>query len=169
LAVVWSDRRDDRGNPIPARIDATALRMLTRSGPAPFERALRFEHPTRDGLSGIHPVLLYDLNKDGLLDLIMVGAVRVLWNRGEGRFQKAPLIDHPYLTETGVIADMNGDSYPDLMSTRARGDLVLYLGNAEGRFPDAMSGSPNTSFPISAARCPPPTTTPTTVTRRICS
>jgi len=149
LAVVWSDRRDDRGNPIPARIDATALRMLTRSGPAPFERALRFEQPTRDGLSGIHPVLLYDLDEDGLLDVIMVGAVRILWNRGEGRFQRAPLIDHPYkLTETGVIADMNGDSHPDLLSTRARGDLVLYLGNAEGRFPDEPKVTPRFEQPL---------------------
>jgi hypothetical protein len=60
LAIVWSERRDDRGNPVPALIEATALRMLTHSGPAPFERALRFEKPTRDGFSGIHPVLLYD-------------------------------------------------------------------------------------------------------------
>jgi hypothetical protein len=149
LAVVWSDRRDAHGNPIPARIDATALRMLTRSGPPPFERVLRFEQPTRDGLSGIHPVLLYDLNEDGLLDLIMVGAARILWNRGEGRFQRAPLIDHPYkLTETGVIADMNGDSHPDLMSTRARGDLVLYLGDAEGRFPDAPKLTPHFEQPL---------------------
>jgi hypothetical protein len=149
LAVVWSNRRDERDNPIPARIDATALRMLTRSGPIAFERVLRFEQPTRDGLSGIHPVLLYDLNEDGLLDVIMVGAVRILWNRGEGRFQKAPLIDHPYkLTETGVIADMNGDSHPDLMSTRARGDLVLYLGDAEGRFPDAPKLTPRFEQPL---------------------
>jgi len=149
LAVVWSDRRDDRGNPIPALIEATALRMLTRSGPAPFERALRFERPTRDGLSGIHPVLLYDLNEDGLLDVIMVGATRILWNRGEGRFQRAPLIDHPYkLTETGVIADMNGDSHPDLLSTRARGDLVLYLGDSEGRFPNEPKLTPRFEQPL---------------------
>ncbi|MFV1978741.1 MAG: FG-GAP repeat domain-containing protein, partial [Myxococcota bacterium] len=151
LAITWSDRRDYRGNPIPAQIDATALRMLTRSGPVPFERALRFEQPTRDGLSGIHPVLLYDLNEDGLLDVIMVGALRILWNRGEGRFRKAPLIDNPYkLTETGVIADMNGDSHPDLMSTRARGDLVLYLGDAEGRFPDAPKVTPRFEQPLRA-------------------
>lgn len=149
LAVAWSDRRDERGNPIPAKVDATALRMLTRSGPAPFERVLRFEQPTRDGLSGIHPVLLYDLNQDGLLDVIMVGAVRILWNRGEGRFQKAPLVDHPYqLTETGVIADMNGDAHPDLMSTRARGDLLLYLGDAEGRFPDEPKLTPRFEQPL---------------------
>jgi len=149
LAVVWSDRRDDRGNPIPAQIDATALRMLTRSGPVPFERALRFEQPTRGGLSGIHPVLLYDLDEDGLLDVIMVGALRILWNRGEGRFTKARLIDHPYkLTETGVIADMNGDSHPDLMSTRARGDLLLYLGDGEGRFPDEPMLTPRFEQPL---------------------
>ncbi|MBW2388464.1 MAG: CRTAC1 family protein [Deltaproteobacteria bacterium] len=149
LAIVWSKRRDDRGNPIPALIEATALRMLTRSGPAPFVRAMRFEQPTRDGLSGIHPVLLYDLDEDGLLDLIMVGATRILWNRGNGRFQRAPLVDHPYkLTETGVIADMNGDSHPDLISTRARGDLVLYLGNEEGRFPDEPKLTPRFEQPL---------------------
>jgi hypothetical protein len=149
LAVEWSDRRDDRGNPIPAAIEATALRMLTRSGPTPFERALRFELPTRDGFSGIHPVLLYDLNEDGLSDVIAVGASRVFWNRGEGRFQKASLVDHPYkLTETGVIADMNGDSHPDLLSTRARGDLVLYLGDAEGRFTDEPKTTPRFEQPL---------------------
>jgi len=149
LAIHWSDRRDDRGNPIPALIEATALRLLARSGQAPFERAVRFELPTRDGLSGVHPILLYDLNEDGLLDLIMVGATRILWNRGGGRFQRATLVDHPYqLTETGVIADMNGDSYPDLMSTRARGDLVLYLGNAEGRFPDEPKITPRFEQPL---------------------
>ncbi|MBW2697014.1 MAG: CRTAC1 family protein [Deltaproteobacteria bacterium] len=149
LAIVWSDRRDDRGNPIPALIEATALRMLTRSGPAPFVRVLRFEQSTGDGLSGVHPILLYDLNEDGLLDVIMVSATRILWNRGEGRFQRAPLVDHPYrLTETGVIADMNGDSHPDLMSTRARGDLVLYLGNAEGLFPDEPKLTPRFEQPL---------------------
>jgi hypothetical protein len=59
------------------------------------------------------------------------------------------LVDHPYkLTETGVIADMNGDSHPDLMSTRARGDLVLYLGNEEGRFPDEPKLTPRFEQPL---------------------
>ncbi|MBW2540640.1 MAG: CRTAC1 family protein [Deltaproteobacteria bacterium] len=149
LAVAWSDRFDERGNVLAAEIDATGLRVFARPGPAPFEEALRFERPIRDGLSGIHPVLIYDLNQDGLLDVIMVGAVRILWNRGEGRFRKAPLVEHPYkLTETGVIADMNGDSHPDLLSTRARGDLVLYLGNAEGQFPDEPVVTPRFEQPL---------------------
>ncbi len=149
LAVEWSERRDEREHPIPARIDATALRVLRRAGPASFERALRFELPTRDGFSAVHPVLVYDLDEDGLLDVILVGAVRILWNRGGGRFQRAQLVDHPYqLTETGVIADMNGDSHPDLMSTRARGDVVLYLGDGEGRFPDEPKVTPRFAQPL---------------------
>jgi len=149
LTIRWSDRHDERGNPIPGDIDATALRLLTRSGDAAFERVIRFELPTRDGLSAVHPLLLYDLNEDGLLDLVMVGASRVLWNRGGGRFQRMTLVDHPYqLTETGVIADMNGDSHPDLMSTRARGDLVLYLGDGAGRFPDEPKVTPRFEQPL---------------------
>jgi hypothetical protein len=149
LEVTWSDRLDDRGHPIPAAIDATGVRVLTRHGPPPFERIARFERKIPGGRSGIHPVLVYDLNRDGLPDVIGVGALRVLWNRGEGRFEKARLVEHPYqLTETGVIADMNGDSHPDLLSTRARGDLVLYLGDADGHFPNEPKLTPRFQQPL---------------------
>jgi hypothetical protein len=52
------------------------------------------------------------------------------------------------LTETGVIADMNGDARPDLMSTRARGDLVLYLGDARGRFSEEPKVTPHFEEPL---------------------
>ncbi len=150
LAVVWSDRVDASNHPIPETIDVTQLRMLTRAGPAPFEQVIRFELPTQQGaLSPIHPVLLYDLDGDGLVEVIMLGANRVLRNHGEGRFQKATLVEHPYkFTETGVIADLNGDSYPDLLAPRARGDLLLYLGDAEGRFPDEPQVTPRFEQPL---------------------
>jgi hypothetical protein len=139
LDVVWSDRRDARGNPLPATIDATGLRMLERTGPPAFERILRYEWRKRRRLSAIQPVLLYDLNRDGLPEIAMVGCARVLWNRGDGRFEDEPLVEVPYaFTETGVIADLDGDSHPDFLSTRARGDLVLYRGDGEGGF----SGEP---------------------------
>ncbi|MCI0582832.1 MAG: VCBS repeat-containing protein, partial [Chloroflexi bacterium] len=60
-----------------------------------------------------------------------------LWNRGGGRFEAAPLVEHAFQqSETGLIADLNGDGLPDLASARARGDLAIYFGNAEGRFPE---------------------------------
>jgi hypothetical protein len=136
LAVEWSDHQNERGNFTPARVEATGLQMLTRSGPPPFERALAYRSPQRaDAYAGIHPVLLYDLDRDGLTDIVAVRSGRVLWNRGNREFDEAPLLAHPVvLTETGVIADMNGDGHADLLSTRARGDLVLFLADAQGRF-----------------------------------
>jgi hypothetical protein len=150
LAVEWSERRDAQGNPIPSRIDATGLRMLTRAGRPGFERILSWESPPRDDpYQGIHPLLLYDLDKDGLLDVVMVRSARVLWNLGGGRFREARLLERPYLlTEAGVIADVNGDAHPDLVSTRARGDMVVYLGDAHGRFPGEPRVTPDFDDPL---------------------
>ncbi len=152
LAVEWSERRDERGNFVPAKIEATGLQMLTRSGPPPFERSLAYQSPQRaDAYAGIHPVLLYDLDQDGLTDVVMVRSARVLWNRGNGEFEDAPLLAHPFvLTETGVVADMNGDGHPDLLSTRARGDLVLFLGDEQGRFPSQPRNTPPFDYPLRA-------------------
>jgi len=156
LVVEWSERRDENGNPVPAKIGATDLRMLVRSGPPPFERTLTYKRPKRGVFFGIHPVLLYDLDKDGLPEIVMVRAGRVLWNRGGGEFREAPLFDDPFaltetvLTETGVIADLNGDSHPDLLSTRARGDLVLYAGDEKGRFAGEPKATPQFERPLRA-------------------
>ena len=137
LGVEWSARRDEKGNPIAANIDATGLRMMTRSGPAAFERVLSVSPKRRGRPVGVHPVLIYDVDQDGLSDIILVNSARILRNEGRGKFRNEGLVAHPYaLTESGVVADMNGDAHPDFMSTRLRGDIVLYTGDAQGRFFD---------------------------------
>jgi hypothetical protein len=151
LDVEWSGRRDASGNPIPARVDATGLRMLVREGPPAFQRILSRSWPSGDELSRIHPVLVYDLDGDGRSELVSVGARRRLHNLGGGRFRADPLVAHPYeLTETGVIADLSGDGNPDLLSTRARGDLVLYRGDAQGRFREEPTVTPRFREPLRA-------------------
>jgi len=136
LAVEWSAELDEYGHFAPAKVDATGLEMLVRNGPPAFERIFSLRSPRRpDPYAGIHPLLLYDLDRDGLVDVVMVRSARVLWNRGNGEFEAARLLERPYLlTEAGVIADFDGDGNPDLLSTRARGDLVLYRGDGRGRF-----------------------------------
>jgi hypothetical protein len=81
----------------------------------------------------------------------MVRSARVLWNRGNGEFEDAPLLAHPFvLTATGVVADMNGDGHPDLLSTRARGDLVLFLGDEQGRFRSEPKNTPPFDYALRA-------------------
>ena len=138
LDVSWSQRRDAGGDPVPAHVDATGLQMLSRSGPPPFRRILSWSWPAEAPSSRLHPLLVYDLDRDGAPEIVAAGAARVLWNRGEGNFEEAPLLEHPSaIAETAVIADIDGDGHADLLAARERGDLVLYRGSAEGRFPEA--------------------------------
>jgi hypothetical protein len=140
LAVEWSSERDEHDHFAPTRVDATGLEMFVRNGPPAFERIFSERSPRRpDPYTGIHPLLLYDLDRDGLVDVVMLRSARVLWNRGDGEFETARLLERPYLlTEAGVVADFDGDGHPDLLSSRAHGDLVLYSGDERGRF----SGEP---------------------------
>jgi hypothetical protein len=135
LAVAWSEERDASGYFAPQHVDASGLEMFTRSGPSAFERIFSVRSPRRpDAYAGIHPLLLHDLDRDGRIDIVMVRAGRVLWNREDG-FDMGRLIDRPdLLTESAVIADFDGDGFPDLLASRARGDLMLYTGDAQGRF-----------------------------------
>jgi hypothetical protein len=151
VGVEWSGDRDERGNPMAAKLDATGLRMLTRTGPPTFKQILGLGIRDGENLSRLHPILVYDLDKDGYPEVVMIGGGRVLWNLGEQGFDNAPLVDHGYvLTESGVIGDLNGDGNPDLMSTRARGDMVVYLGNDEGRFTDEPIVTPEFEHPLRA-------------------
>jgi len=151
VGVEWSGLRDESGNPIAAKLDATGLRMLTRTGPPIFEQILGFGVKDGDKLSRLHPILINDLDKDGYPDVVMIGGNRVLWNLGERGFHPAPLTKHSYLlTETGLIADLNGDGNVDLISTRARGDMVVYLGNDEGRFTSEPIVTPEFEHPLRA-------------------
>jgi hypothetical protein len=149
IAIVWSGLRDARGNPIPESIDATRLRLLRRDAAPGFQQILGYTTRHDGEISRIHPVLLHDLDRDGLDDVVLIGARRVLWNLGTRGFRDAPLADRSYLlAEAGLIADLDGDARPDLLSARARGDLVLYRGDERGLFRDErMAGAVQAALP----------------------
>jgi hypothetical protein len=135
LVVEWSGHEDGSGLPIPESIDATQLRMLRRSGEPGFRKIFNYSMQRGAEMSTLHPILLYDLDRDGFDDIVSVGGQRVLWNLGPRGFREAPLVEKLYrLTEAGVIADLDGDANPDLLASRGRGDLALYHGNPSGRF-----------------------------------
>ena len=135
LVIGWSGRENEQGYPIPRSIDARQLRIFRRSGDPAFRKIFTFATKRAGEVTRLHPILLHDLDGDAFVDIVSVGGLRVLWNLGKRGFRDAPLVDHLYrLTETAVIADLDGDGNSDLLSTRARGDLVLYRGDERGRF-----------------------------------
>ena len=64
----------------------------------------------------IHPVILFDLNEDGLPEVVFGGHNLVFWNEGQFRFRRETLCAHPPgHVNAGVFADFTGDGITDYL------------------------------------------------------
>jgi TolA-binding protein len=102
-------------------------------------------------------VQVADFNHDGNFDLALWSATRyqVLLNRGGGRFAAAARLPDfappqgPYAFR-GMVADLNGDSFDDLVGVDASGKWH-WIANRAGRFQEAAISLPSAkSAPIAA-------------------
>jgi enediyne biosynthesis protein E4 len=163
IEVEWAENWDRNGLARPLKVDASGLRMLNRGDSPAFERVGVFPRETTNpalagglgpgsggaGASRLHPLVLYDLDGNGFDDLLLLGAGRVLRNRGGMQFEAESLFDHPQpLAEAGAVADFDGDGNPDLLAARTAGDTLLYLGDARGRFPHQPHLTPRLPNPL---------------------
>ncbi|MSU61707.1 MAG: CRTAC1 family protein [Pedosphaera sp.] len=134
LRVEWQDGTDPRAAPVPRMIETANVELLERVGYPAFEEALVKQITPQTNKSFIDPLILFDLDGDGFSEIILACKNLVYWNRGGGRFEPAPLCDHfPELVSTGIIADFTGEGVPDFLCAD-RGGLLLYAGDAQGRF-----------------------------------
>lgn len=91
-----------------------------------------------------------DFNHDGNFDLALwtPSGPQVLLNRGEGRFRVRQLTDSPIAAPSdpfafrGTVADLNGDSFDDLLAVDAAGKLHC-LENQAGRFAEVPARFPS--------------------------
>ncbi len=141
IQIVWTDGVNTDGNPRPGSIDTTGLTLLTRSGEPMFERTVLGKMPFKVGYDD---VLAQDLNSDGLIDIVYTNANLVLFNRGNGFFNREVLCKHPFrMISEAAFADFTGDGVVDYLvagtnhsgpSSPERYGLFLYKGDPEGRF-----------------------------------
>lgn len=143
LQIRWlPDPDPTTGLFIPDTIDAGDAVVLARQGNPAFKTERVDRLPT-DGAgktapTAIHPIILQDLNGDGLLEIIVGGYNQYYKNKGNWQFEFARLCEKPVPhVNAGAMADFNGDGNVDYVAAVKNGVPYLYFGTAEGTFPDA--------------------------------
>jgi len=89
LHVEWDAARRPDESPVAGLIDATQLELLSRTETPSFSHVLTKVVARDDEHVMVDPLILYDLNGDGLSEVILVSRNLVYWNRGSGQFQGA--------------------------------------------------------------------------------
>ncbi|MCF7763073.1 MAG: CRTAC1 family protein [Verrucomicrobia bacterium] len=144
LKVSWDSPSDPEKAPFPAVIDASHLQITSRQGAPQFDHVVAADFtPERPESRSLDPNLqVYDLDGDGLPEIVLAVENHVFWNRGGGRFQLDQLLTHPLQDlRTGLIADFDGDGTADFLAVDRDG-LALFSGDAGSRFPGQGIRSP---------------------------
>lgn len=131
--VVWLGERDEEGAFGVASMDFSGLEWCWRDGGVPFERVLleEVEPPPRSHF--IDPVMVHDLEGDGVPEVLFLARNWVYRADGVGRYRGGKLIEaDPGLIFTGLLMDADGDGETDCVYLRREG-LYWVKGDA-GRF-----------------------------------
>jgi hypothetical protein len=141
IHITWTDGYNSHGKHRPGTIDATRLRLLSRTGEPMFSQNDLGRFPFAVGYDDI---VAHDLDADGLIDLVYPNSNEWLRNRGNGNFTRKPLCDYPVkVIAEAVIADFTGDGVVDYLvagsNRKAQGvpasyGLFLFERDAGGRF-----------------------------------
>jgi hypothetical protein len=137
LFVDWAPRPpDDDLTPI-KRLDASRLTLKSRAGEPPFRLILHEQFTLQARSALVDTLLLYDLDGDGLSEIVLPLRNRLYRRGADGRYAAEDLCAKlSGQLFTGLIADFDGDGAADLLGEQAAG-LVLFTGSPTGRFDQA--------------------------------
>ena len=135
IKVTWSINEGE--DPTPDTMDINDLQIITRQGKKIFQEAMnadpKIEAPGR--FPRFSPIMVYDLDGDGLNEIIAGGCNLIYKNQGDGKYTKKDFLLNPIVrpAEAGLLADMNGDGNVDFIGGNSvDGSLLLFLGNKKG-------------------------------------
>lgn len=149
LRVRWRRDRDEKQIPIPDVVDTTNLKLWVREGELAFREVLTVDHAKLESRSGVQPILVQDLNDDGLSEIVLGGSNQIFWNRGNGQWDAEPLSPHwERGFEVALLADLNGDGRIDYLQPGQAGDLLLYLADEAGKFSSPPLGRARGGGPL---------------------
>ena len=151
LHIQWKARRGLSDRPVASQMRVSELVILRRKGEVPFARVKildtlednpqklnRLQQQAKAGSPGnvlAAPLLVEDLNGDGLPEIVLAGANRIYMNRGGMDFESKKLI--PNLGRelmAATLADFDGDGVMDLFAVGNGAVPAVFLGRGDGRF-----------------------------------
>ena len=133
MDIVWHTQISADANVQADKIEITQMSILDRELPPAFEEVFTVSGTESEPL--VHPILVYDLNKDGLSEIIVGGQNLVLRNHGKGKLVAEQLFkEYKRLYDGAIVADFTGDGQVDFVGVDERGYPMLIKGDAQGRF-----------------------------------
>ena len=145
LNVEWKTAGNSAVSPTPKTIVVMQMEWLARTGPPPFAESFTAELTLRSGSLFADPLLVQDLDGDGLSEIVLVGANKLFRNE-RGTFREEPLAELPAgRVFAAVLADLNGDGRADLLVASAEG-LFVFDNDGHGRFSGPGAGGRGTTF-----------------------
>ncbi len=134
LIVDWTTNNPAGAPPTVSRIDASRLSLLVRDGEPPFRLILEERIATPRHGQSVDPLILHDLDGDGLSEIILAGRNLVYRRNTEGRYVPSELLRYPAdVVYAAVMGDFDGDGHTDFLCQTYRG-LELMRGSPGGRF-----------------------------------
>ncbi|MFO1500488.1 MAG: CRTAC1 family protein [Verrucomicrobiota bacterium] len=134
LIIDWAEDHDAAGRLAISRIAAEGLSIRRRQGTPGFRELLVETIAPPDGSFFIDPLIVYDLNNDGVSEIILAAKNLVYERQANGSYHAKPLCAQaPGLIFTALVADFDGDGTADLLCAKFEG-LFLYKGSGRVTF-----------------------------------
>lgn len=122
----------------PKSIDASSVRVKQRPNSHAFSDPWTLQskdlRPPSQPKLVFKPTMVYDVNGDGLPEIIAAGMSLMLMNRGGGQMQPVPMVDGDLVYMlSAVIGDFTGDGVPDMLGGKIADSSIVLLPGIKGK------------------------------------